>query len=142
LKEEKIQPHKTTKAEIANLFTVVNRDLKDATIKELSLDRRFATAYNAALQLASIVLYASGYRAKAAVGHHWVTLQILPELMGRDMKKRTSYFNACRSKRNVTDYDFAGSISDIEVAELFSEVRLFHKEVLSWLQKHHSSLTS
>jgi hypothetical protein len=63
LHEGRLQQHNTSVKEIADLFKVVDRDLADAAIKEISADRRFATAYNAALQLATIVLYASGYRA-------------------------------------------------------------------------------
>ena len=47
---------------MADLLRIVDRDLKDASILELSADRRFVTAYNAALRLATIVLRASGYR--------------------------------------------------------------------------------
>ena len=64
LNEGRLQRHSTSVKEIADLLKVVDRDLADAAIKEISADRRFATAYNAALQLATIVLYASGYRTK------------------------------------------------------------------------------
>ena len=64
------------------MFRIVDRDITDADIKEISADRRFATAYNAALQLATIVLYASGYRTTQS-GHHWATLKALTDLIGR-----------------------------------------------------------
>ena len=63
LKAGKLKRHKTSAREISDLFEVVQRDLKDASIKELSADRRFATAYNAALQLTTILMYSHGYRA-------------------------------------------------------------------------------
>jgi hypothetical protein len=88
LNEGRLQRHNTSTKEIADLLKVVDRDLADAAIKEISADRRFATAYNAALQLATIVLYASGYRTGKS-GHHWVTFKILPEVMGPEaIKKR------------------------------------------------------
>ena len=49
LKEEKLKNHKSSKNEIAQLFKIVERDLGDAGIVKLSPDRRFITAYNAAL---------------------------------------------------------------------------------------------
>lgn len=52
-----------------DLLRVADRDLADAEIPQLSSDRRFATAYNAALQMATIALYAAGFRACGA-GHH------------------------------------------------------------------------
>ena len=42
----KLKPHKASKEEISNLLAVVERDLRDAALFELSADRRFATAYN------------------------------------------------------------------------------------------------
>jgi hypothetical protein len=44
----------TSRSEIESLFKVVDRDLADAAVTGISADRRFATAYNAALQLATI----------------------------------------------------------------------------------------
>jgi len=41
---------------------VVERDLADASIPQLSPDRRFATAYNAVLQAAKAITYCEGYR--------------------------------------------------------------------------------
>lgn len=86
INEGRLQQHTTSKKEIENLFNLVDRDLKDAKIKQLSTDRRFVTAYNAALQLSTIVLLITGYRVKASTGHHWVTLLSIPEVMGKNIK--------------------------------------------------------
>lgn len=77
-----LRRHRTSRREIVDLLAVVDRDLKDAQATVVSLDRRFAIAYSVVLGMASIVLPASGYRAAARRGHHAVTLQALPELMG------------------------------------------------------------
>lgn len=137
--EDRLQPHLTNKQEIQNLFKLVDRDLKDAKIKQLSTDRRFATAYNAALQLATIVIHAGGYRVKGGVGHHWVTILSFPDVMDKNQKTRSDYFNACRAKRNVTDYDRVGEISESDFEELLKEVLAFRKDVSSWLKKNHST---
>jgi hypothetical protein len=52
LKEGRLKGHKTSAREVAELLKLVDWDLADSAIQELSADRRFATAYNAALQLA------------------------------------------------------------------------------------------
>lgn len=124
---------------MADLLQVVDRDLADASITRLSTDRRFATAYNAALQLATIALHAAGYRA-AGSGHHWVTLSVLPEIMGPEAKDRADHLDHCRSKRNVTDYDRAGEISQREAAEISAEARAFRKDLLAWLKRNHPGL--
>jgi hypothetical protein len=56
LREGRIRRHRTNPQEIAGLFRVMERDLADAAITALSADRRFATAYNAALQAATAVM--------------------------------------------------------------------------------------
>jgi len=81
----RIRPHRTSAREVTDLLRVADRDLADAEIPQLSSDRRFATAYNAALQMATIALYAAGFRAFGA-GHHWATFQALPDIMGRKLR--------------------------------------------------------
>ena len=134
-----LRRHRTSAKEVADLLRLVERDLGDAGLTQLSDDRRFATAYNAALQLATIVLHASGYRA-AGKGHHWATLHVLPELMGSQIPPRADYLDSCRSKRNVTDYDRAGEISSNEVAEILNEVAAFRAGVMAWLRSKHPAL--
>ena len=48
LVDGRIRSHKTSAQEVADLLRVVERDLADAGIAQLSADRRFATTYNAA----------------------------------------------------------------------------------------------
>lgn len=139
LNKGQLQRHNTSAKEIADLLKVIDRDLADAAIKEISADRRFATAYNAALQMATIVLYASGYRA-GKPGHHWVTLKVLPEVMGSEVQDRADYFNSCRSTRHVTDYDRAGVVSDAAADEILEEAKSFKEQVIKWLKAKHPNL--
>ena len=141
LAEGQLRKHNTSAKEIAELLAIVERDFKDADQPGLSLDRRFTTAYNAALQLATIALHAAGYRT-VGHGHHWATLQVLPEIMGSKAQKRADYLDACRTKRNVADYDRAGEISEVELNEILNEVRKFHADLLDWLRTHHPDLLS
>jgi hypothetical protein len=60
LNAQRVRVHKTSQQEIDDLRTVVERDLKDAKLGALSCDRRFATAYNAVLQLSKIVIACEG----------------------------------------------------------------------------------
>ena len=62
LNQGKLRQHKTSKKEIENLIAIVNRDIEDAKVENLSADRKFACAYNAVLQLATVLLYCSGYK--------------------------------------------------------------------------------
>ncbi|MFA4985188.1 MAG: hypothetical protein WC712_01260 [Candidatus Brocadiia bacterium] len=139
LADGRVVAHKTSAREVADLLRVVDRDLADAAILQISTDLRFTTAYNAALQLATIALLACGYRAKGS-GHHWVTFHVLPEIMGAHANARAYYFDNCRSKRNVTDYDRAGEISEHDAEEIRAEAREFREEILAWLAENHPNL--
>jgi len=76
------QPHRTSPEEIDNLLSMVHRDLDDAQEEGISADWRFGIAYNAALKLCTILLYASGYRAVRTL-QHYRTIQALPLILGR-----------------------------------------------------------
>ena len=136
LADGRIRPHKTSASEIEELMRMVDRDLADAGIVKLSPDRRFATVYNAALLLATIALRSSGH-CLVGTGHHWATLHDLPEIMGPQVQARSDFFDSCRSKRNITDCDRSGAISNHEVEEIRTEVLAFRDELLSWLEKNH-----
>ncbi len=70
LNQGRLRQYKTSKKEIENLVALVRRDIKDAKVESLSSDRRFACAYNAVLQLATILLYCKGYKPEGE-GHHY-----------------------------------------------------------------------
>jgi uncharacterized protein (UPF0332 family) len=135
-----LKEHHASASEIHKLFQVIERDLDDAAIEQTSADRRFSTAYNAALQLATIALLASGYRAVPGKGHHYITIMSLTETMGQKAESRAEYLNTCRSLRNRTDYDRAGVTNENQVAELLEEIHFFHQDLIQWLKTHHPDL--
>lgn len=134
-----LRPHSPTKEEITNLFEIVERDLKDATAQGLSDDWKFGIAYNAALKLCTILLHSSGYRPEKNLAH-FRTLQALPEILGGKHKENAHYLDACRKKRNETEYDFAGGVSAEEVSELLAFCQELKTEARSWLKQHHPKL--
>ena len=137
--EGKLRSHRTSAREIADLLGVIDRDLADAAVQEVSADRRFAIAYEAALQLATITVYASGYETRGT-GHHFNTFQALRETMHNAGQDYASYFDTCRSKRATTSYDRPGEISETEVESLLEQVHRFRREVIDWLAKQHPDL--
>jgi uncharacterized protein (UPF0332 family) len=139
LREGRIRRHRTSRQEIASLFQVVERDLADAAIMALSADRRFATAYNAALQAATAVMYSEGYRAHG-IGHHSTTFEFLKEAMGPDITSLADYFDDCCRKRNRADYIGVGYISMTEAENLLREAREFAAHAQAWIQTHHPEL--
>ena len=62
-----ITTHTTDRQEISDLLAIVDTDLKDAEIPELSAERKLSCCYNAMLTAARAALRASGYRFPRAI---------------------------------------------------------------------------
>src|ERR1700722_1957821 len=90
-----VKIHQTSKQELDNLRALIARDLKDAAIAGLSADRRFATAYNAALQSAKMAASCAGYRITARAGHHQLTFESIVLTMGARAQRFADYFETC-----------------------------------------------
>ncbi len=131
-----LKKHKTSKKEIDSLLLIVERDLKDACQGSISLDWRFGIAYNAALKLCTILLYAEGYRPAHGL-QHYRTIAALPLILGEQKKKEADYLEGCRRKRNEVEYDCAGGVSEMEADELADFVGDLKVEVEDWLKKYH-----
>lgn len=95
--------------ELELLLAAVDRDLADASVSGLSADRKFTTAYEAVLGLATMLLRTQNLRATGD-GSHRVTLQAIPLVLGQGERQRTRYFDSCRAKRHVATYERAGEI--------------------------------
>ncbi len=133
-----LRGHKSSPQEIRDLLQIVDRDLKDAC-RDLSADWRFGIAYNAALKLCTVLLYASGYRAEKNL-QHYRTIQALPLILGEKKKADADYLDTCRIKRNQAEYDRVGVVSEGEATELIEFVRGLRDIVCSWLAAEHPEL--
>jgi hypothetical protein len=134
-----LREHRTTRGQMADLFGIVDRDLADAG-RGLSPDWQFGIAYNAVLKLCTILLYAEGWRPEKTLAHYR-TLQALPLILGPDRQADADYLDACRSKRNVAEYDAAGRVSAQEARELAVFAGELRAAVVEWLGKHHPGLS-
>jgi hypothetical protein len=117
----------------------VNRDLGDARNRHISYDWRFGIAYNAALKLCTILLYAEGYRSERTL-QHYRTIQALPLILGESRKNDAQYLDVCRSKRNIAEYDQIGAVSDQGADELIEFCGELKEDVLTWLKENHPEL--
>ena len=124
-----IQKVVVTETSLRGLARIIERDLEDCQIQSLSLDRRFATAYGAALNIASYAIRKKGFRVSGKVGHHKITFDVASEILGKRASNLMDYFDVCRRKRNKVDYDFADVVSLTEVDELIEVVKQFKKIV-------------
>lgn len=137
LQERKVHHHRTSLQELAELRHLIARDLSDASIPALSEDRRFATAYNAALQTAKIAIACAGYRIASVPGHHRLTFEAAELALGKSAAHLTDYFDACRRKRNEIDYTGATIATGTEAEELLLHARSFLEMVERWIEANH-----
>jgi hypothetical protein len=140
LANKEAQKHKTSKKELDNMRALIARDLADASLAGLSADRRFATAYNAALQAANMAIACAGYRIVSKVGHHRVSLESTKLVLGKAAHKYADYFETCRRKRNTIDYTFSNVATDTEAKEIVVQAKQFYVEVEDWITKNHPAL--
>lgn len=134
-----LRPHVTDKFEIANLLAIVDRDMEDAAADGISDDWKFGIAYNAALKLATIMLYASGFKPEKNLAHYR-TLLAIEFTIGVHRKDDAAYLDACRIKRNVVEYDNIGGASHAEAIELLDFVKELRQEVLEILAEKYPDL--
>lgn len=135
-----LRPYSTNQKEITDLLAIVERDLADAA-GSISSDWRFGIAYNAALKLCTVLLYASGFRPQRTLAHYR-TIQSLPLVLGANRSDDAGYLDTCRRKRNALEYDRVGGATEQDVEELRGFVRDLLDDVLNWLGKEHPELLS
>ncbi len=130
--------HRTSPVEIRDLLGIAERDLKDCQAKGISADWRLNIAYNAALQVSAAALAASGYRASREA-HHYRALQSLTLTIGAD-RNLVDQLDEFRKKRNISDYERAGVVSDLETKEMVELAKKIYTEVKEWLRTKHPRL--
>ncbi len=135
LNEGRLRQHKTSKNEINQLLAVFTRDMADAQSNAISIDRRFAIAYNAALTVSVAALAVSGYRATGE-GHHYWVIQSLAFTLQLDAET-IEEFNRFRRKRNTIDYERIGAVSEREVSEMLELARSIQGKLNIWLKENH-----
>ncbi len=130
--------HKASAGEIAQLLGLADRDLKDSQAKGLTADWKLNIAYNSALQSATAALLACGYRASREM-HHYRVIGSLAYTIGAnaDLINKLDKF---RKKRNISDYEIAGSVTEGEAKEVLRLAKELRKEVAGWLGKAYPEL--
>jgi hypothetical protein len=135
LASNKVTLQPTTKAELDSLRSIVARSLSDVAAKGLSADARFVMAYDAARTLSVMIVRAAGYRPRSVGGHYNTFLAL--EVAEPAFAQLSAYFDGCRTKRNVSEYDGAGGVTDTEAEELLKTVKQFAIDAEGWIKTNH-----
>ena len=130
--------HRADRQEIKELLGIADRDITDAQAKGISTDTRLSLAYNAALQVTVAALAASSYRA-GREAHHYRAIQSLAFTIGADTDL-IDQLDSFRKKRNISDYERAGAVSDHEAREMLSLAKTLQETVTAWLKNNHPEL--
>src|SRR5258708_15551928 len=119
---------------------LVARDLADSKVVGLSADRKYATAYNAALQAANTAIACAGYRVTAKTAHHKITFYSASLALGSGADKYADYFETCRRKRNVIDYTRSHVATETEATEIVEKATEFCEFVEGWIDSKFPTL--
>ncbi len=133
-----LQRHRPDRWETLELLAIAERDIRDAQVAGISADTRLSIAYNAALQVAMAALAASGYRP-GREAHHYRAIRSLAFTVGADAAV-VDQLDAFRKKRNISDYQRAGSVSEREAGEMLALAQTLRETVVSWLKANHPEL--
>jgi hypothetical protein len=137
-----IRPHNSSPEEIRDLFLIVDRELSDAANSSISADLRHYAAYNGALKLCAILLFAEGYRPEKGQGSHQRAIDSIRHILHDDRQDDIDYLHLCRGKRNTSAYDRPGVVSPKSVEDLINFTKKFRAEVLAWLRQNHANLAT
>jgi hypothetical protein len=107
LRENRVEAMPTDKVELDDLRSIIDlrfKDIKAARAGGVSDEQQFIIAYDAARNLATMIVRAAGYRAKNTGGHHRNTFAALEAADRAAFKQAADYFQVCRMKRNDSEY--------------------------------------
>lgn len=128
-----LREHETNANEIGDLLAVIERDLTNCVSPHLDPDWQLAIAYNAILQAATAALAACGYRA-GREAHHFRVIQSLAFTLEYSSGK-VAAIDAFRKKRNVADYERAGTVSEQEAREIIALADQMQDDLAQWLKQ-------
>ena len=133
--------HDATVAEVRSLLRVVDRELADAGVAELSDEGRFAHAYDAGLLLCKLALHASGFELqKRAPSHHSRCINSLEFTLGKEQKATLIHLSKGSNLRHISLYDQTGVVQKQDADDLLKAARQLRADVLNWLRSDHPTL--
>jgi hypothetical protein len=133
-----VTPHRPSRREIGDLLALAERDLKACRTPGLHPDWRLSIAHNAALQLATAALAASGHRATRDAYHAHVLASLVHTIGADTSLVRT--LDTYRRKRNQSAYELAGIASETEADEMVALAYKLWDMVLAWIIDEHPDL--
>jgi hypothetical protein len=126
--------------EIKDLISVVDREIADASVTQLSTDGRFMHAYDAALNLCAIALRVSGYSVPKGSNHHKRTIGALPLVLGNEYQEISDQIELASRLRGQAMYDRTEVVQLRDAEELAETVIKLRASILAWILRDHPNL--
>ena len=76
----------------------------------------------------------------AGAGHHRISFEVPKLAVGKAAAPYSDYFDRCRRKRNVIDYDDAFVATETEATEIVTRAKEFIAVLEQWIVKNHPAL--
>ena len=73
-------------------------------------------------------------------GHHRISFDVVKLAIGKAADPCSDYFDRCRRKRNVIDYDDAFVATETEAKEIVTKTKEFVEVIEQWVAKNHPSM--
>lgn len=137
-KKRLVKRHKPDTEEIQDLLEIVERDISNASGKNLDPVWRLAMAHNAIIQSAAAALRASGFRGRQK-NYHKTLITSLRFTIGLSDTKENR-LQKLRRKRNIGTYDKPDPISEKEAEAALNYAKEIRDRVVKWLKKSHPHL--
>ena len=87
-----------------------------------------------------MAILSAGYQLASTPGHHRLTFEAARLALGASAAGYLDFFEACRRKRNVIDYDHASVATHTEAEEIVAETKDFFELVQRWIAANHPKL--
>ena len=130
----------TTEAEIAQLFSVVDRELSDAATQGISVDGKFMHAYDAGLILCMIPLRARGYKVAKGSGHHKRAIESLTLTISQELRDISDQIEIASRKRGQAMYDHVDVVEERDANVLIQTAKNLRATVLEFLRQNYPQL--
>jgi uncharacterized protein (UPF0332 family) len=135
LSEGRIRAQTFAPRELERFVLAAEAKLGDAGIEGHTDDTTFVLAYDAVRTAAEAVMAAEGYRPTSGEGQHAAVFEFLEETESGRWADDAREFDRARKKRNVSQYERFGLITETQADELRASARVFVGEVRDWLDE-------
>ncbi len=132
LDSRQIEAEQANDDEVRAMWGKAARSLQSSSIAGLDADSAFTLGYQGALQAATAIVRAAGYRVRGE-GHHHHTFAAVAALNLGDLSEAARQLNVIRQQRHGAVYDWASSTRERDLAALRSATTRLIEHGKRWL---------